>query len=94
MKDRFSNHAKQYASFRPTYPTELYNFIFSHLDHFDIAWDAGTGNGQVAADIAKRFEKVLATEFRGYLGTSSSVQKYIQANGTNPVDNLNNAIRN
>ncbi len=62
MKDRFSNRAKQYASFRPTYPPELYDFIFSHVNHFEVAWDAGTGNGQVAADLAKRFKKVLATD--------------------------------
>ncbi|MBI1769677.1 MAG: class I SAM-dependent methyltransferase [Bacteroidetes bacterium] len=61
-KDLFSSHASQYAAFRPTYPKELYDFIFSHIKNFDAAWDAGTGNGQVARDLSKRFKKVLATD--------------------------------
>ena len=62
MKDRFSSHARQYAAFRPTYPAELYDFIFSHLDQFATAWDAGTGNGQVARDLARKFNSVMATD--------------------------------
>lgn len=61
-KDRFSSHAKQYAAFRPTYPMELYDFIFTHIKKFDTAWDAGTGNGQVARDLALKFKKVVATD--------------------------------
>jgi SAM-dependent methyltransferase len=61
-KDRFSNHAKHYAAFRPTYPKALYEFVFSHVKNFDAAWDAGTGNGQVARDLALRFKKVAATD--------------------------------
>lgn len=61
-KDLFSSHATQYAAFRPTYPKELYDFIFSQLSNFDSAWDAGTGNGQVARDLSKRLKKVLATD--------------------------------
>lgn len=62
IKDRFSNHAKQYAIFRPTYPKELYDFIFSHVKKFDAAWDCGTGNGQVARDLSTRFKVVEATD--------------------------------
>lgn len=61
-KDLFSNHAQDYAAFRPTYPKELYDFIFSHVEEFELAWDAGTGNGQVARDLSKYFRKVLATD--------------------------------
>jgi len=61
-KDLFSSHASQYAAFRPPYPKELYDFIFSQLKDFDSAWDAGTGNGQVARDLSKRFKKVFATD--------------------------------
>lgn len=61
-KDLFSSHASQYAAFRPTYPKELYDFIFSQLKNTDAAWDAGTGNGQVARDLSKRFKKVYATD--------------------------------
>jgi len=61
-KDLFSNHANQYATFRPTYPKELYNFIFSYVKNFGTAWDAGTGNGQVARDLSDHFEKVIGTD--------------------------------
>lgn len=61
-KDLFSNHAAQYASFRPTYPQALYGFIFQHVNRFDLAWDAGTGNGQVARDLSKKFNKIFATD--------------------------------
>jgi len=62
MKDLFSDHSKQYAQFRPTYPQELFDFIYSHGRYFDTAWDAGTGNGQSAQALCKIFKKVLATD--------------------------------
>jgi ubiquinone/menaquinone biosynthesis C-methylase UbiE len=62
MKDRFSSHANEYAQFRPTYPSDLYEFIFQHVKHFDAAWDCGTGNGQAARDLSMRFKKVFATD--------------------------------
>jgi ubiquinone/menaquinone biosynthesis C-methylase UbiE len=61
-KDYFSGHSKIYATFRPTYPDELYRFIFGHLQNFDHAWDCATGNGQVARVLATQFEKVYATD--------------------------------
>jgi SAM-dependent methyltransferase len=61
-KDLFSNHANQYAAFQPTYPKELYDFIFSHVRSFETVWDAGTGNGQVARDLSKQFEQVIASD--------------------------------
>ncbi len=62
MKDRFSKHANQYAQFRPTYPPELYELIFKHVQSFDVVWDCGTGNGQAARDLSKKFKKVFATD--------------------------------
>lgn len=62
MKDLFSKHASNYAQFRPVYPDELYQFIYSYLKHFDFVWDAGTGNGQAAHVLARRFRKVRATD--------------------------------
>lgn len=61
-KDFFSGHAKLYAAFRPTYPHDLYQFIFKHVNQFDSAWDCATGNGQVAQHLAQRFTKVFATD--------------------------------
>ncbi|HTH54628.1 MAG TPA: class I SAM-dependent methyltransferase [Cyclobacteriaceae bacterium] len=61
-KDLFSGHASQYAAFRPTYPKGLYDYLFAHVKEFGNAWDAGTGNGQVARDLCKRFKHVFGTD--------------------------------
>jgi SAM-dependent methyltransferase len=60
--DLFSGHASLYAAFRPTYPEDLYNFIFSHVRGRSCAWDCGTGNGQVARRLAQDFDRVCATD--------------------------------
>jgi ubiquinone/menaquinone biosynthesis C-methylase UbiE len=62
MKDLFSGHAADYALYRPGYPTALYDWVFDRVSCFDSAWDCGTGNGQVANVLAKRFKKVEATD--------------------------------
>lgn len=61
-KDYFSGHSKLYATFRPTYPDDLYSFIFKHIKNFDAAWDCATGNGQVAQVLSKHFKQVEATD--------------------------------
>lgn len=61
-KDLFSNHASLYAAFRPTYPSALYDFIFRFVKTPSLAWDAGTGNGQVARDLVERVDRVIATD--------------------------------
>ncbi len=62
MKDNFSKQAGLYAKFRPTYPSELFDFIVGKTPNTVSAWDCGTGNGQVAAALAPHFEKVFATD--------------------------------
>ena len=62
MKDNFSSHASVYAQFRPVYPAELYDFLFSLIQHRELAWDCGCGNGQVAGMLADHFERVEATD--------------------------------
>jgi ubiquinone/menaquinone biosynthesis C-methylase UbiE len=62
MKDRFSDKASGYAAFRPKYPETLFNHLYTHTKAFDAAWDAGTGNGQVAAVLAGKFNRVYATD--------------------------------
>jgi cyclopropane fatty-acyl-phospholipid synthase-like methyltransferase len=62
MKDYFSGHSKLYATFRPTYPDTLYDFILNGLAGKDRAWDCGTGNGQVAQVLARHFKHVDATD--------------------------------
>lgn len=61
-KDNFSRQAALYCKFRPHYPPELYHFLFSQPNSFEQAWDCGTGNGQVAVQLAKKFKKVYASD--------------------------------
>jgi len=61
-KDYFSDQSKAYAAFRPTYPDDLYDFIFQHLNSKVRAWDCATGNGQVAQALARHFQEVYATD--------------------------------
>lgn len=60
--DNFSSDPANYAAFRPESPNEIFDFLYSHCKSFDIAWDCGTGNGQVASVLAGRFGKVYATD--------------------------------
>ena len=62
MKDYFSTQSKAYAAFRPTYPNELYEFIFRQVINKNNAWDCATGNGQVAHKLARHFRNVEATD--------------------------------
>ncbi|TDG37650.1 class I SAM-dependent methyltransferase [Pedobacter changchengzhani] len=62
MKDNFSTQAAEYAIYRPTYPKELYEYLFSLLKSKNVAWDCATGNGQVARELALHFESVYATD--------------------------------
>lgn len=58
----FSDKADLYASSRPMYPKELFDFIDSLVQSHDAAWDCATGNGQAAMGLAKHFSKVEATD--------------------------------
>lgn len=62
MSDPFSQQAALYAKYRPTYPDQLYACIFEHLKQKKIAWDCGTGSGQVAGYLAGHFETIYATD--------------------------------
>lgn len=62
MKDNFSSDADKYARFRPTYPPDFFDYLNSLLPVKQYAWDCGTGNGQVAHELTKTFERVFATD--------------------------------
>lgn len=62
MKDNFSTRSADYARFRPGYPPSLFEFLFENCQDFSTAWDCATGNGQIAAVLAERFERVIATD--------------------------------
>ncbi|MBK5272239.1 MAG: class I SAM-dependent methyltransferase, partial [Bacteroidia bacterium] len=62
MKDNFSRQADKYAKYRPTYPSDLFEFILNNIKNKQTAWDCGTGNGQTAKELATHFENVFATD--------------------------------
>ena len=62
MKDNFSSRSDQYAKFRPTYPSELFAYLNELTPNKLAAWDCGTGNGQVAFELAKSFDQVFASD--------------------------------
>lgn len=61
-KDNFSAQATHYAQFRPGYPQELFDWLYSHCSGYEKAWDCATGNGQAAINIAAKFKIVYATD--------------------------------
>jgi len=60
--DHFSGHSPDYRRFRPGYPPELFAWLAGHAPALELAWDAGTGNGQSAVGVAAHFRRVLATD--------------------------------
>lgn len=62
MKDLFSTQSNEYAKFRPTYPPALIQEIISLCPSLNLAWDAGTGNGQFANLLSPYFARVVATD--------------------------------
>jgi methylase of polypeptide subunit release factors len=62
MKDNFSSQSDKYAKYRPTYPLAFFGYLNSIVLSKQNAWDCGTGNGQVAYELAKIFNNVFATD--------------------------------
>jgi len=62
FKDLFSGHATDYSTYRPGYPTELFQYIFSVSAGRDVAWDCATGNGQAARGLLPYFKQIVATD--------------------------------
>lgn len=62
MTDNFSQQAALYFKYRPKYPKEMYDFIFQHVQQKHMAWDCGTGSGQVAEYLSENFAKVYASD--------------------------------
>lgn len=62
MKDNFSKNSDRYAKYRPTYSDDFFNYLDTIIETKESAWDCGTGNGQVAIQLAKRFSSVFATD--------------------------------
>lgn len=60
--DRFSDVAEGYARYRPVYPDALYQWLLNQVQQRNCAWDAGTGNGQVAYVLSQSFERVIGSD--------------------------------
>lgn len=83
MKNIFSSSPGQYAKYRPDYPQALFDFIYPLLSNKECAWDCGTGNGQLAIELAKEFRKVKATDISEeqlqHAFTADNVEYSVQA---------------
>lgn len=62
FKDLFSERSSDYAKYRPTYPSELFDYLSDLCAERQVAWDVATGNGQAALSLAERFDTVVATD--------------------------------
>jgi SAM-dependent methyltransferase len=62
FKDHFSPLASVYAGFRPTYPDTLLDYVAGLCAKRESAWDCACGSGQATLALAKRFDRVLATD--------------------------------
>ncbi len=60
--DHFTRVAGQYATFRPSYPDELFDWLADIAPQRAMAWDCGAGNGQATVALAARFGRVLGTD--------------------------------
>ena len=62
FKDHFSERSDNYATYRPTYPAGLFEYLARVAPKTGAAWDCATGSGQVAVALAEYFEHVFATD--------------------------------
>ncbi|XP_038981201.1 putative methyltransferase DDB_G0268948 [Phoenix dactylifera] len=62
MAGLYEKQAEIYAQARPKYPREWFSKLASLTAHHKRAWDAGTGSGQAAVNVAEHYEKVIATD--------------------------------
>lgn len=62
MPEFFADHSADYASYRPRYPEELFEYLVSLGRRRHLAWDCATGNGQAAQTLARHFERVIGSD--------------------------------
>jgi len=62
MKDLFSKQSDEYAKFRPSYPKAMVETLIDLCSERELVWDAGTGNGQLAAMLSDHFIQVHASD--------------------------------
>lgn len=62
FNDHFSSLSSVYARHRPRYPDALFAYLARIAPSTALAWDCATGNGQAAQNLARHFERVIATD--------------------------------
>ncbi len=60
--DHFSRLAPAYASCRPHYPDELFAYLAALAPNRELAWDCAAGTGQASIHLARRFNRVVASD--------------------------------
>jgi hypothetical protein len=60
--EHFSRLAPAYASCRPRYPAELFEYLEGICHRHELAWDCAAGTGQASLPLARVFHRVIATD--------------------------------
>jgi SAM-dependent methyltransferase len=60
--DHFSAVAPAYASRRPHYPEELFEYVSRLCSGWEWAWDCAAGTGQASLPLTRSFRRVVATD--------------------------------
>ena len=58
----FNQGSALYASVRPSYPQNLFDYLAASCQQHQAAWDCACGNGQAAIGLADYFDTVYATD--------------------------------
>lgn len=58
----FSAGSSDYARYRPRYPEDWFDWLAAQCAELSLAWDCACGSGQATEVLARRFEKVIATD--------------------------------
>ena len=66
FKDCFSKVAAGYAAFRPSYPSEMFDWLAAHSPRRALAWDCACGSGQATLPPARHFERVESSAALGF----------------------------
>ncbi|KLK93279.1 SAM-dependent methyltransferase [Microvirga vignae] len=62
FKDHFSTRSADYATYRPTYPQALIDYLAEQCRQAQMALDVGCGTGQLSVLLADRFKYVIAID--------------------------------
>jgi len=60
--DHFSTISAEYAAYRPRYPEGLFTALAGAVSRRTLGWDCATGTGQAAVQLARWFDRVVASD--------------------------------